>query len=433
MKFILQCFLLQIILLTSSSLYAQVGIGTTLPDASSALDIFSTSKGFLMPRLTTVQRDLITSPATGLMIYNTSLDDGQINIGTPAVPNWIGLKKPEQPMIYSDNGVSDLVITSSTNLAASDLLISPSTGSYLALFSAQMFGATNTSTSFDSSTGVTDLTSLYNELIAFPGGVAHGLTFGSGETLAPGVYDVAGAPSIAGTLTLAGGTATANPIFIIRAPGAFTTAVNTTLVLTGNAKPENIYWVCGAAMSTAGSTIMKGIMIGGGSGAGAVSLGADSDLEGRLFTRLGAVTMGANAVINTPVGNAAVNLGTLSSFAMWSSDGGVSDVATATTTGDVGTAAGVLSMTGSHTGVEYSAGTQGGNIANISTTTYSIFINGTEVANSRRTIKRESSLVSFQAMITLLTDGIPVELRWKVDEGSATLSNRSFSLIRSEH
>jgi hypothetical protein len=143
--------------------------------------------------------------------------------------------------------------------------------------------------------------------------------------------------------------------------------------------------------------------------------------------------MGANAVINTPVGNAPVNLGTLSSFAMWSSDGGVSDVATATTTGDVGTAAGALSMTGSHTGVEYPAGTQGGDIANISTTTYSIFINGTEVANSRRTIKRESSLVSSQAMITVLTDGFPVELRWKVDEGSATLSNRSFSLIRSEH
>lgn len=51
---------------------AQVGIGTTEPDSSSVLDVFSNERGFLFPRLTTTQRNLINSPAEGLMIYNTT-------------------------------------------------------------------------------------------------------------------------------------------------------------------------------------------------------------------------------------------------------------------------------------------------------------------------------------------------------------------------
>ncbi|MDB9770663.1 hypothetical protein OAB31_00460 [Polaribacter sp.] len=62
--------LLAAVLLTATT-YAQVGIGTTTPDASSALDITSTTKGLLIPRMTETQRDAISSPATGLMIYQT--------------------------------------------------------------------------------------------------------------------------------------------------------------------------------------------------------------------------------------------------------------------------------------------------------------------------------------------------------------------------
>ena len=43
-----------------------VGIGTTSPAATSILDLTSTTKGFLAPRMTTTQRDAIVSPATGL-------------------------------------------------------------------------------------------------------------------------------------------------------------------------------------------------------------------------------------------------------------------------------------------------------------------------------------------------------------------------------
>ena len=52
---------------------AQIGIGTITPNSSSVLDITSTTKGLLTPRMTTVQRNAITTPADGLMVYDTDL------------------------------------------------------------------------------------------------------------------------------------------------------------------------------------------------------------------------------------------------------------------------------------------------------------------------------------------------------------------------
>jgi hypothetical protein len=427
MKTIVTCFFMQLFLLTSSGLYAQVGIGTTVPDTSSILDVSSNSKGFLMPRLTTAERDAIILPAAGLMIYNSTLNDGQLNTGTPSVPSWIGIKGPDGSMIDSVTKGDIISTTSTTNLLVPGMTISPQTGTYLVLFNAQHNVAGNLS--FSSNQGVIDAASLYDELMAFPGGQFHGLTFGSGETLSPGVYDVSGAPSIAGTLTLNGG-GDPDAVFIIRGSGAFTTGVGATVVLTGNASPENIFWVSGEAMSTAANTTMKGTMLGGGLGAGAVSLGADSDLEGRLFTKLGAVTLAANVTLTAPTGSSPVNLGVLSTFAMWSSAGAVSDVATSTINGDVGTALGALTILGMHdSGIECPAGITVCNLIT-TTTTYCIYKNGAEVVNSSRTIKSLSSMVSLQAMVTL-TAGDAIEVWSKVDVGEATLDNRTLSLINS--
>ena len=63
------------VLLTATT-YAQVGVGTSTPHASSALDITSITKGLLIPRMTKTQRDAISSPATGLMIYQTDVTVG---------------------------------------------------------------------------------------------------------------------------------------------------------------------------------------------------------------------------------------------------------------------------------------------------------------------------------------------------------------------
>ena len=54
-----------------------VGIGTTSPSASAALEISSTSKGLLLPRMTTTQRNSIAQPPAGLVIYNTTTNTVQ--------------------------------------------------------------------------------------------------------------------------------------------------------------------------------------------------------------------------------------------------------------------------------------------------------------------------------------------------------------------
>jgi len=72
--------LLKLFFLSSMSLYgvhglAQVGIGTNSPSASAQLEVSSSSKGFLPPRVTltgTADVTTIASPATGLLVYNTA-------------------------------------------------------------------------------------------------------------------------------------------------------------------------------------------------------------------------------------------------------------------------------------------------------------------------------------------------------------------------
>lgn len=424
MKINLKFFLFPFLLLLSTVLYSQVGIGTTMPDDSSVLDLSSSSKGLLMPRLTTVERDAILLPASGLMIYNLTLNDGQINEGTPSVPSWIGIKDKDGSSSMNSS-VTEGVYTSTTSTSyelVSGMTISPPSGTYGVLFNAE-FAPT-----FSSSQGVTDAANLYDELMAYPGGVTHESTFGGGEVLLPGIYDVVGATSIAGTLTMDGG-GDPNAVFVIRATGAFTTGEGTIVELIGGANPENIFWVSNAAMSTAINTTMKGTMLSGGAGAGAVSLGESTSLVGRLFTRLGAVTLGANVVLAIPTGIAPVNLGVLSTFAMWSSSGAVSDGGSATTTGDVGTAAGTLTMNSvNHTGTEYPEGTTSSPTDN-AVTTFSIYKNGVEVINSSRTaVYSLNTIVSLQAMVSI-TEGESIEIKWKVDAGGAALDNRIFSLV----
>ena len=67
-----QFFTLLAAVIFTATTYAQVGIGTTNPNTSAALDITSTTKGLLTPRMTAAQRDAISSPAVGLVIFNTT-------------------------------------------------------------------------------------------------------------------------------------------------------------------------------------------------------------------------------------------------------------------------------------------------------------------------------------------------------------------------
>lgn len=80
-----------ILLLITLNVSGQVGVGTTNPDASSMLDVESTSKGVLVPRMTSVQRTSISTPATGLLVFDTDTQGfwfysgswTELAIGTP--------------------------------------------------------------------------------------------------------------------------------------------------------------------------------------------------------------------------------------------------------------------------------------------------------------------------------------------------------------
>jgi hypothetical protein len=82
--------LVALFLLFSSALFAQVGINNnnSVPDVSAMLDVKSTSKGMLVPRMTAAQRDAISNPATSLLIYCTDNNQFYTNKGTSASPDW---------------------------------------------------------------------------------------------------------------------------------------------------------------------------------------------------------------------------------------------------------------------------------------------------------------------------------------------------------
>lgn len=112
----------------SSTLSASSGIaaGTTSdPVASAILEAQSTTKGFLMPRMTNTQRDAISSPATGLMIYNTTTGAQETyngtrwqrenaSTGTPTFTIGSGWGSGATSSISGDDIAGKIIVTSGT-------------------------------------------------------------------------------------------------------------------------------------------------------------------------------------------------------------------------------------------------------------------------------------------------------------------------------
>ena len=68
-----------------------VGIGTSSPSASALLDVSSSSKGILIPRMTATQKNAISSPTTGLLIFQT---DAPSDFYYYNGSSWISLREP---------------------------------------------------------------------------------------------------------------------------------------------------------------------------------------------------------------------------------------------------------------------------------------------------------------------------------------------------
>ncbi|SDR03573.1 hypothetical protein SAMN05421664_3221 [Chryseobacterium soldanellicola] len=88
-----------------------VGIGTPSPVASAMLEVNSTSKGFLMPRMTTSERVAVTSPAKGLQVFDTTTNtlwyfNGTIwvNAGAAVADN-LGNHSATQDLLLNSNAL----------------------------------------------------------------------------------------------------------------------------------------------------------------------------------------------------------------------------------------------------------------------------------------------------------------------------------------
>jgi len=105
-----------IAMLLSLTSVAQVGIGTSSPHASAALEISSTNKGLLLPRMTTTERGSIPNPLPGMMIYNTTETKFQGYVGVPAV--WINT---------DPNNSSSAAVTRGPGFESAQTFLAPST------------------------------------------------------------------------------------------------------------------------------------------------------------------------------------------------------------------------------------------------------------------------------------------------------------------
>ncbi|MES2765119.1 MAG: hypothetical protein V4642_04580 [Bacteroidota bacterium] len=87
-----------------------VGIGTNAPDSSAVLELstqlLSSQKGFLVPRLTTTQRNLIVLPAKSLLVFNTTENKFEYNSGTAAAPSWLALLSSGSSGVVTSVGLS---------------------------------------------------------------------------------------------------------------------------------------------------------------------------------------------------------------------------------------------------------------------------------------------------------------------------------------
>lgn len=81
------------------------------PDISALLDVKSTSKGFLIPRMTEAQRSLISNPATGLMVFQTDIEQGFYFYTGSA---WTKLATGSATNFWSQNGAN--IYNNNTNM-----------------------------------------------------------------------------------------------------------------------------------------------------------------------------------------------------------------------------------------------------------------------------------------------------------------------------
>lgn len=243
--------------------------------------------------------------AVALIVVFASCKDDNTN------PQKIPLQTVVQPAINLRSTTNFVVLAGSlisnipTSAITGNIGLSPAAGSMITGFGGtEITGivytvdATGPAGSVQNAVGLTtakgDLTIAYNEaagrtstdIVLLAGNIG-------GLTLTPGLYKSTGSLEISsGNLTF-DAKGNSNAIFIIQIASSLNTTSGRQVFLTGGALASNIYWQVGTSATIGTTSVFKGTIMADQS----ISLNTGATIEGRLFARIGAVTLSHNTIV----------------------------------------------------------------------------------------------------------------------------------------
>ncbi len=191
-----------------------------------------------------------------------------------------------------------------------------------------------------------DLITLYGQLNSAIPTLFPSSLLGGGLTFTPGIYSIASAATLNGTLLL-DAQGNANALFIIQIGGPLSTAASSKVKLINGALACNVFWKVEGLVSMGAQTVMCGTIVANNA---AIEMNSLDTLEGRAFSTSGAITI-SGVLIDKPIGcgstlltgPAAPSLGKAECYSVFSSDGAVTNVGTSSITGNVGSNNGAVS------------------------------------------------------------------------------------------
>lgn len=159
-----------------------IGFGTDTPAATALVEIASTTKGFLFPRMTDAQRIAIASPAEGLLLFNTTNKGVAYRDGT----NWGYLSGASQVVAgsggtvnvsFASGNIIDMTLTASTTLTLAGHVVGTyifkltqgGTGSYTITWPASVIWSGGTAPTLTATVGKTDIVTLFHDGTSFYG------------------------------------------------------------------------------------------------------------------------------------------------------------------------------------------------------------------------------------------------------------------------
>ncbi len=184
-----------------------------------------------------------------------------------------------------------------------------------------------------------DLLVAYNQLNSTVPDFFPSSLLGNGDTLIAGVYSIAAATTLNLNLYL-NAQGNANAVFIFKIGATLSTSAGSQIKLINNSKACNVFWKVEGLVDMTSGTSMKGTVIANNA---AIIINTGSTLEGRALSTAGSIDV--DGILGyTPIGcgsptltgPTAPTLGTAACYAIFSTDGAVSNTGITTITGDVG-------------------------------------------------------------------------------------------------